>query len=493
MDRSATIDAIRGRLKPWDIVVIGGGATGVGCALDAASRGYEVLLLEQHDLGKGTSSRSTKLIHGGVRYLRQGNITLVREALRERGRLLKNAPHVVQKLPFVIPCYSHWQTLMYGAGLKAYDALAGKYGIGRSMTIGRDEVVERLPNIETKGLKGGVLYYDAQFDDTRLLIDLAVTAEKHGAAILNYAPVTSLTFEEGKIGGVQFRDIESGETFDVRSRVVINAAGIFSDTVRELAQGDTEDHVTYSQGIHLIFDTRFLPGRAALMIPTTDDGRVLFCIPWHGRLLVGTTDTPVSGPVLEPQARESEIDFVIKTAARYLSEKPTREDVISVFAGIRPLVSSKKKAKTASLSRGHDLLVDRSGLVTITGGKWTTYRQMAEDAINEAGKIAVLQPGSCVTADMSISSEASGASVDRPTMAGCSNEDVIRAVRDEMARTVEDVLARRRRVLFLDAKGAVELARPVAELMANLLDRDRDWIEKEVKNFKKLAESYMLQ
>ena len=487
MDRAAIIDVIRHREEPWDIIVIGGGATGVGCALDAASRGYDVLLLEQHDFGKGTSSRSTKLIHGGVRYLRQGDIGLVREALRERGRLIKNAPHVVRRLSFVIPCYSHWQMLFYGAGLKIYDALAGKYGIGRSRIIGKKEVAKHLPNVKTQGLKGGVLYYDAQFDDTRLLIDLAVTARKQGAVILNYAPVTRLKTDNGRKTGVEFNDAETGEAFQIKARVVINAAGIFSEFVRELAGSIADDAVTYSQGIHLIFDNKFLAGDSALMIPTTDDGRVLFCIPWNGRLLVGTTDTPVSGPELEPHALGSEIDFVLKTAGKYLDQKPTCNDVISIFAGIRPLLKSGGSSKTASLSRRHGLFVDRSGLVTITGGKWTTYRQMAEDAVDEAVRVGGLPKRACITSDLEV---AHGSDLDSSDF---SLKHVTRAVTCEMARTVEDVLARRTRVLFLDARRAVELARPVAEVMAAELGRDGIWVEGQVDDFTKLAEGYMPQ
>lgn len=494
MDRAATIDTICRRREPWDIIVIGGGATGVGCALDAASRGYDVLLLEQHDLGKGTSSRSTKLIHGGVRYLRQGNISLVREALRERGRLLKNAPHVVHKLPFVIPCYSHWHKLLYGIGLKIYDALAGKHRIGRSRILGKDEVVRQLPNIETKGLKGGVLYYDAQFDDTRLLIDIAVTARGQGAVILNYAPVTKLIIQNGKVTGVEFVDAETGDAVTANAHVVINAAGIFSDSIRKLSDNSAESVVTYSQGIHLVFDKKFLPGGAGLMIPVTDDGRVLFCIPWNGQLLVGTTDTPVSGPTLEPKAMESEIDFVLKTARKYLVQKPERGDVLSVFAGIRPLVKKTgKAASTASLSRGHDLFVDSSGLVTITGGKWTTYRKMAEDAVNEAAGVGGLPGRGCSTASLPIAHEELMDVASLHPRVKCTGEEVIRAVKEEMARNIEDVLARRTRVLFLDAQAAVDLALPVAELMARELRREKAWVDGQVRDFSELAKSYMLQ
>ncbi|MGE3467324.1 MAG: FAD-dependent oxidoreductase, partial [Pyrinomonadaceae bacterium] len=347
MDRQSNLHQVRTRSEPWDIVVIGGGATGVGCALDAASRGYDVLLLEQHDLGKGTSSRSTKLIHGGIRYLAQGNISLVREALKERGLLLTNAPHVVHKQAFVIPCYSFWQKSFYGTGLKIYDLLSGKYSFGRSRILSKDETLGYLPTIDAERLSGGVLYYDGQFDDTRLLVDMATTADEHGAVILNYARVTSLLKDStGKLCGTTFEDAESGETFTVSARSVINATGAFTDAVRRMTDPKAEPVVTYSQGIHLVFDRSFLPSETALVIPKTSDGRILFCIPWHGHLLIGTTDTPVENAKLEPSALEAEIDFVLETAARYLLRKPRRDDILSVFAGISPLGISGSSVKT---------------------------------------------------------------------------------------------------------------------------------------------------
>ena len=490
MDREAMLGALRASGEPWDFIVVGGGATGLGVAIDAASRGYEVVLLEQSDFAKGTSSRSTKLVHGGVRYLQQGNVSLVLEALRERGVLLKNAPHVVHKQAFVIPCYSLWQRVFYGAGLKVYDILAGKYGIGRSRFLSRREVVDRLPDIASSGLTGGVLYFDGQFDDARLLIDMAVTASSHGAAILNYAAVTGLEFDGNEmISGVEFRDVENGGSFSAKARVVINAAGAFCDAVRNLSDPKAGDIITYSQGVHLVFENKYLAGDSALMIPKTNDGRVLFCIPWHGRLLVGTTDTPVETPLLEPTALEEEINFVLDTAGNYLRPKPTRADILSVFAGIRPLVNDSAAAtKTSMISRGHDLFVDRSGLITITGGKWTTYRRMAEDAIDRAIAVAGLPRRPCLTADLEITNEAFSASESLHPRLPCTREEVTRAVHFEMARTVEDVLARRTRVLFLDARAAIEIAPEVAEIMANELGRDQEWVSEQVRDLKKLAE-----
>ena len=314
MNRDEILNRVRTWAEPWDIIVIGGGATGVGCAVDAASRGYDVLLLEQHDFGKGTSSRSTKLVHGGVRYLRQGNISLVREALKERGILLQNAPHVVHKQIFIVPCYSLWQKAFYGIGLKTYDFLAGKYSLGRSRILSKPETIELLPTVCQDRLSGGVLYYDGQFDDTRLLIDLVKTAHKVGAAVLNYARVNSLTKgADGRIVGVEFEDAETGEIFSVSAKSIINATGVFCDAVRSMADGKAKPVMKFSQGIHLVFDRKFLPGDNAVMIPKTSDGRVLFCIPWLGATLVGTTDTPVDFAKLEPSALETEIDFVLDT------------------------------------------------------------------------------------------------------------------------------------------------------------------------------------
>ena len=494
MNRPEILDRIRSRTKPWDIIVIGGGATGVGCAVDAASRGYDVLLVEQHDFGKGTSSRSTKLVHGGVRYLRQGRISLVREALKERGLLLKNAPHLVHKQAFIVPCYSQWQKIFYGVGLKIYDQLSGKYSVGKSRILSKGETIEHLPNIKTEKLYGGVLYYDGQFDDTRLLIDLVKTAHCHGAAILNYAKVASLTKNpDGKITGVEFADAESGETFVVAAHSVINATGVFCDEVRAMSDDTANPVVTFSQGIHLVFDRKFLSSDSAIMIPKTGDGRVLFCIPWLGHTLVGTTDTPVKSAKLEPIALEAEIDFVIKTAGQYLAQQPTRDDVLSVFAGIRPLVKSGRTTRTSSISRGHDLFVDNAGLVTITGGKWTTYRRMAEDAVNKAVELGKLEYKPSITAGLAINGPDTfpGGDIERlhPDLP-YTGEDVIRAVRDEMARSAEDVLARRTRALFLNAKAAIEMAPMITRIMASEMSTDQKWIDGHLAEFREMANNY---
>ncbi len=493
MDRDANLEAVRTRSTPWDIVIIGGGATGAGCALDGASRGFDVLLIEQHDFGKGTSSRSTKLVHGGVRYLRQGNIPLVREALKERGILLKNAPHVVHRQPFVIPCYSFFDKAFYGLGLRLYDRLSGKYGIGDSRILSRAETLDILPSIEPEGLSGGVLYYDGQFDDIRFLIDLLRTADAHGAVVVNYAKALSLNKDEsGRICSVEFVDQETGEIFHAASNAVINAAGVFCDGVRRMSDADAKPVVTFAQGIHIVLGREFVAGDHAVMIPKTSDGRVLFCIPWHDRVLIGTTDTPVEAAVLEPSALRSEIDFVLQTAGAHLARKPARSDILSVFAGIRPLVASDKTRKTSSLSRGHELFVDGSGLITITGGKWTTYRRMAQDAVDKAIEVARLKQAECRTEALRIIGPVEAGSGE-PFHPGFpySEGDVVRAVRDEMARTIEDAIARRMRVLFLDAAAAVEIAPEVATVMARELGKGDPWIAGQIDDLKAVAAGYL--
>jgi len=458
---------------PWDIVVVGGGATGAGVAVDGASRGYSVLLLEQSDFGKGTSSRSTKLVHGGVRYLEQGNVSLVMEALRERGILLRNAPHLVHNLAFVVPSYDWWEAPFYGAGLKLYNLLAGKYGFGASRILSREETLDRLPNINTEGLRGGVVYFDGQFDDSRLLINLVQTASEQGAVLLNYARVTAL-----KKDGVKFRDMESGQEFEAAARVVVNATGPFTDDVRRMADPSAAPIIAPSQGVHLVLDGSFLAGDSAIMVPHTSDGRVMFAIPWHGHTLVGTTDTPVTEVSLEPVALAQEIEFLLDTASRYLAKKPQRSDVTSVFAGIRPLVREGDSASTAALSRGHTIRVEPSGIVTVCGGKWTTYRNMAEDCVNHAARAGGLDERPCVTEFLDIH--------------GHPGADALQAVREEMARTVEDVLARRTRALFLNARAAIGLAPSVAKLMAQELGQDAGWEAAQVQAFEEIARGYVL-
>jgi glycerol-3-phosphate dehydrogenase len=515
-DMLARLDA---RNTSWDIVVIGGGATGVGIAVDAASRGYDVVLLEQHDFGKGTSSRSTKLVHGGVRYLEQGNIALVMEALKERGLLRQNAPHLVSNLAFVVPNYDWWEAPFYGLGLKIYNALAGKYGFGSSEILSRDETLARLPTIRTEGLRGGVVYYDGQFDDARLLINLVETAADQGAALLNYVRVVGITKSvDGFVDGVVAVDQETGQQWTVGGRVVINATGPFSDSVRRLAEADAQPMIAPSQGIHLVFHQSFLSSDAAIMVPHTSDGRVMFAIPWHGHTLVGTTDTPIDTPTLEPTPLESEIEFILETAKQYLLKAPTRADVLSVFVGIRPLVKSGEGKLTAALSRDHTIHFDASGLLTTTGGKWTTYRNMAEHTVDQAADFARLAERPCTTRTLNVhgfhsSAERFGAlrvygadalgiqelMRETPALATplhselpYTGAEVVWAARHEMARSVEDVLARRTRALFLNASAAEAMAAEVARLMGSELGWDAAQQAAQVAEFTALAKGYQI-
>jgi glycerol-3-phosphate dehydrogenase len=520
MNRDASLKNLLHRKDPFDIAVIGGGATGVGIAVDAASRHYSVALLEQHDFGKGTSSRSTKLIHGGVRYLQQGNISLVMEALKERGILRQNAPHLVHDQAFVVPHYAWWETPFYGIGMKVYDMLAGKYGFGKSRLLSKKETLDRIPTLEENGLRGGVLYYDGQFDDSRLLIDLAQTAEQSGAILLNYAPVTKLRYDaSGYVHGLEFTDLESNSPHTLQARCIINATGPFTDAVRQMDDPAAPPMIAPSQGVHLVLDRSFLPGGrggAAIMVPHTSDGRVMFAIPWHNHTLLGTTDTPVTTAPLEPVALPSEIDFILQNAARYLRRPPTRADIKSVFAGIRPLFKSSSSSTTAALARDHTIHVSKTGLLTIAGGKWTTYRKMAEDAVNHAITLGGLEEKPCVTATLRIHGHDADASrfghlahygsaatqiqhlmdesvaLRQPLHAALPivGAEVIHAVRHEMARTLEDVLARRTRALFLDAAAAIDMAAPAAHLMAGELKRDERWIKEQLAQFINLAGNY---
>jgi glycerol-3-phosphate dehydrogenase len=520
MKRDEMLKQARERVEPWDIIIVGGGATGAGVAVDAVSRGYATLLLEQHDFGKGTSSRSTKLVHGGVRYLEQGNVSLVMEALQERGLLRQNAPHLVSELACVVPSYTWWEGPFYGIGLKLYELLAGKYGFGKSHQISKEETLQRLPNVNPDGLTGGVVYYDGQFDDTRLLINLIATAAEQGATLLNYAQVTELLkSSDGMVDGVNWQNIETGETFRAQAKVVINATGTFTDSVRRLADPDAAPIMVPSQGAHLVFDRSFLPGDNAILVPHTKDGRVMFAIPWHDHTLVGTTDTPLKETSLEPVALEKEIDFILETAGLYLEKRPTRSDILSVFAGIRPLAKSGDSANTAALSRDHVIHIDKSGLLNITGGKWTTYRNMAQGCVDQAATLADLPERTCLTRTLNIhgyhTHAASFGSLsfygsDAPAIRKLTTTDttlgrqldsqlpyleaeVVWAARMEMARTVEDVLARRTRALFLNAKAAMRMAPRVASLLAGELSKDEKWQTDQIKLFNQTASGYVVK
>lgn len=520
MNRNDMMANLGERAGPWDMVIIGGGATGLGTAVDAASRGYDVVLFEGCDFAKGTSSRSTKLVHGGVRYLQQGNVSLVTEALKERGLLLQNAPHLVDDVAFIVPSYEWWESPFYGIGLKVYDLLAGRYGFGKSETLSREEVIAEIPSINPDGLRGGTRYYDGQFDDARLAINLATTAFEQGATLLNYTRVTAINKDEdGVANGVTMVDEETAQEHSVEGRVVINATGPFADAVRRLDNPDAKPIVAPSQGVHLVLERSFIAGDSAIMVPHTDDGRVMFAIPWHDVAVVGTTDTPIDEIELEPRAHEDEIDYILDTANRYLQRPATRDDILSVFAGIRPLVKAGDSEDTAALSREHTILVDPdSGLLTAAGGKWTTYRKMAEDIVDHAVVLGDLEPVECTTSRLQIHGYhqcaerfgrfdfygSDAAEIENLTQSDpafgervhpeleITVGEVLWFCRREMARTVDDVLARRSRSLLFNARAASEAAPAVARVMAHELGRGDDWIENQVGEFDKVSCGYVV-
>lgn len=488
MDRTEQLARLEDSNEVWDVIVVGGGATGLATALDAATRGYRTVLLEQADFAEGTSSKSTKLIHGGVRYLRNGEIGLVRESLRERGRLLRNAADLVEPLAFVVPAYRWYERVFYGTGLALYDRLAGDLGIGRSGHLGAAEAGRRVPNLRRRGLHGATLYWDAQFDDAALALAMARTAVAHGAVVLNHVRVTGLIKENGRVRGVEARTRFHGRELRLKGKVVVNATGVFTDEVRRFDDPGAEESVRPSQGIHLVLDQRFLGGGTAVMIPKTEDGRVLFLIPWKGRVLVGTTDTEGVEVVLHPRPLAEEIDYLIRHAGGYLEERPTHGDIRAIFAGLRPLAKPPRGRaggkSTASLSRGHVLYASDSGLVTVTGGKWTTCRQMAEEAVDRAAEVGGLPDRPPVTADLPLLvPREDGVSEKLDPALPYQMHQVDRAVREEMAMTLDDVLARRTRCAFLDEEATRRCAPKVAARMAELLGREQDWVRSELESF----------
>ncbi|MCZ7592297.1 MAG: glycerol-3-phosphate dehydrogenase/oxidase [Kiritimatiellae bacterium] len=518
MNRSEFLKKAKDSSRVWDVLVIGGGASGLGAAVDAASRGYSTLLVEQSDFAKGTSSRSTKLIHGGVRYLRQGHIGLVREALHERGLLRELAPHLVRDLAFVVPRYDWWEGPFYGFGFKLYDALAGDLGIARSRNLTLRQTLARIPTIKQDGLRGGVVYYDAQFDDARLALSLARTCADLGGAPINYLRVVRLLKSKGRVRGVVVRDEEdfARPRFQVCARTVINATGVFGDAIRQMDQRGAEPLSRPSQGVHLVLDHSFLPGDSAIMVPHTEDGRVLFAVPWHNRVLLGTTDTGVKQATIEPAPLEAEINYLLRHAAKYLTRAPRREDVLSMFAGLRPLFSARRGSPTAALSREHYIEVSASGLVSVTGGKWTTYRRMGADVVDKAVESAGLPRRTSETESLRIHgwTEAPRESVlsvygsdadavealekSNPDFAALLHPDlpyrvseVVWAARHEMARTVEDVLSRRTRALLLNARASMEAAPLVAEALAKELMRDAGWKKRQISTYRALAKGYL--
>ncbi len=504
----------------WDIIIIGGGASGLGAALESATRNYKTLLLEMSDFAKGTSSRSTKLVHGGVRYLAQGDVSLVLEALHERGLMRKNAPFLVKNQSFIIPNYEWWGGPFYTLGLKVYDMMAGKLGLGPSVHISQEETLKALPTIRKDGLKGGVIYHDGQFDDARLAINLAQTIVDYDGVALNYMKVTGLTKNKKKlIEGVKAVDMETDKEYEFKAKVIVNATGVFADTILKMDDPKTPKKVIPSQGVHIVLEHEFLQGEHAIMIPKTEDGRVLFAVPWRGKVVVGTTDTPVEKASLEPRALVEEIDFILNTAGQYLTKQPKREDVLSIFAGLRPLAAwGGNEKETKEISRGHKIMVSLSGLVTITGGKWTTYRKMGEETIDKAILVAGLKERACKTQELPLHGYTQNVDLDNhlyvygteavkikemiaenPTLGDklhlnldFTKAEVVWAVNEEMARTLDDVLARRVRALYLDARAAIDMAPEVAKIMAKELGYGRKWRKQQVEEFIALAKGYLL-
>ncbi|MFZ9588098.1 MAG: FAD-dependent oxidoreductase [Chitinophagaceae bacterium] len=518
MDRNSAIETLKSE-RHWDIIVVGGGSTGLGIAVDAAKRGFKTLLLEKYDFAKGTSSRSTKLVHGGVRYLAQGNIKLVVEALRERGFMLANAPHLTRVQHFVIPAYSYFLKWFYGIGLFLYDLLSRKLSLGHPALLTKKSVLKKMPTIQPKGLKGGILYTDGQFDDARMAIALAMTAYDLGATVVNYVQVTSLIKEYDKVVGLVAEDELKGELFSLKAKVVINATGVFADSILDMDDPDAPAMVMPSQGVHLVVEQNFFPGTDALMIPKTKDGRVLFALPWHGKVVIGTTDTALNIINEEPIALEEEIEFILMHFNEYATSKITRKDVLSVFAGLRPLVKTSNQTSTSLASRDHTIIVSKSNLITITGGKWTTYRKMAKDAVNNAAFVAKLPIVKCTTRKLKLHGYTNTLKYGDKFSAYGSDAELIQAminerpelsksihpkydychaelefsVRNEMAMTVEDILARRSRLLFVDARAAIEAAPIVAQVMARLLKEDQHWEEEQVSTFLALANGYLAE
>jgi glycerol-3-phosphate dehydrogenase len=507
----------------WDVIIIGGGASGLGTAVDSASRGFKTILFEAVDFAKGTSSRSTKLVHGGVRYLEQGNLSLVIEALKERGLMAKNARHLVKNQSFVIPNYNWWGGYFYTFGLTLYDLLAGRLSLGKSKFLSKKKTIELLPTIEQKGLRNGVIYHDGQFDDSRMAINLAQTAIENGACVLNYTKVIHLLKDKNhKVIGIIVEDQESGEKHEIKGTAVINATGVFTNSIMKMNDKVYKKYIVPSQGIHLVFDKSFLPSTNALMIPKTSDGRVLFAVPWHDKIFVGTTDTLIKSHSLEPIALEKEIEFVLETAQRFLAKKPTRADILSVFAGLRPLAAPEEKGQsTKEVSRSHKIIVSETGLISITGGKWTTYRKIAEDIMDKAISVHHLPKSACKTEHISIHGNQITSALDRENhlyIYGTDIPEILQlqknepelkeklhqnyeytmaevawAVRYEMARSIEDVLARRVRLLFLDARAAIACSEKVANLLTKELGYDDTWKQNQIVAFKTLANGFLLK
>ena len=515
MNRNLNIKKLSNKETHWDIIIIGGGASGLGAAVDSASRGFKTLLVEKNDFSKGTSSRSTKLVHGGVRYMQNGDISLVIEALKERGILKKNAPHLVKNMSFVIPSYNWWSNPFYGIGLKIYDMMAGKLGLGKSTILSKEETIKLIPNVKKKDLVGGIIYHDGQFDDSRMAISLAITAEKNGATLLNYFEVKNLTKTNNIIDGIIVKDKITNKIYKIKGKVVINATGVFSDKIMKMDYPQKKKMIKPSQGVHLVLDKKFLNSHHAILIPHTSDGRVLFAVPWNNYAILGTTDTPLNEIKDEPVPLKEEIKFILKNAQTFMKKKPSFKDIKSVFAGLRPLAAESNQKNTKEISRHHKISVSESGLLSILGGKWTTYRKIAEDAINTAISIGGFNERKCITENLQIHGYQENTNWKDPLHVYGSDANFIKEIKmdkgnislsekfhitpnqiiwslkNEMAIKLEDILARRTRCLFLDAKETIKVAPKVLRIMKIFLKKNIDWEKKEFSNFIEISKNYI--
>jgi glycerol-3-phosphate dehydrogenase len=502
--------------KQFDVVIIGGGAVGLGAGLDASSRELKTLVIEKYDFAKGTSSRSTKLLHGGVRYLAQLHFNLVKDSLREKERLYNNAPHLTKDCEFIIPCYKYFDMLFYRAGLFLYDVLAGFPKGHTSGFLSKAALIKKYPNIKQQGLVGGIVYHDGIFDDARLALSLSRSIIALKSFAINYCEAIDFIKENGKIVGVVVKDRLSGEEFTVSSSCVLNATGIFSDEIRNIDQPNSPAIVQQAQGVHIVVDKKHFNSAESLLIPKTDDGRVLFTVPWHGEVLVGTTDTKVEESKIEPVAFKEEINFIIGNINKYLEKPITEKDILSIYAGIRPLIK-QDSSNTSAISREEKMVLSQSNLVSVIGGKWTSYRRMSEKVVDFLIANKLVKAGKSNTANLQLHGFLKREYVEilddhirqygsdlkiLKTLEG--NEEkihpkmpftkaqVLYALRYEQAQTVDDVLARRTRALFLNAKYAKEAAQTVAEIMAKELGKNQAWIKEQVAYFEDVAKNYIV-
>ena len=495
MNRRSNIELLNRVKEPFDFLILGGGATGLGCALDASSRGYSVLLLEKYDFCKGTSSRSTKLIHGGVRYLEKGQLSLVYQALKERDILIKNAPHLVNQVGFLIPTYNYFRKIYYWIGLTLYDFISGNKIFKKSKMIGFEKALSLVPNINKEKLKGGVVYYDGQFNDSRMGIDIALTATNNNAILINYMPVESLIKKNSRVVGVKAKDSLFDKEYEIQAKNIINCTGVFSQSVMNMDSAESKSLITASQGVHLVVDKKFLNGGFGILVPKTSDSRVLFAVPWLGEVLLGTTDTELEKPTIDPIPTEKEIEFIIDNAKKYMHIKPSKKDIKSVFVGLRALVGTNKNIKSKDISRDHKIIVSDSGLISVIGGKWTNYRIMGKEVVDKAIKASNIKFVESQTENLKIKNGLGNIGIDEKSLSSIfyiSKSQIQHYLREEMAINLDDIMSRRSRCLFLNSKESIAIAPKVVEIMANELSKDKDWIENQLNQFYKLTKLYSI-